>query len=281
MKSIPLTMQAKLDSGVTTLARCWTVTRKDGTRLGFTDHDRPLFFNDIAHEPDSGLNAGTLETASGLSADNADVLSALTSDAITEADLERGLYDAAEVDVTLVDWTNVQDAVLLFRGSIGETTRGPSAFSAELRSMAATLDQTTGRAFLTQCDAALGDARCGVTPTLVSASVIDVTPNGEIIANGLAENHARGILTWTSGANAGVQQPVRDQLDDTLMLWSPPPDPVQPGDTFDVIEGCDKTLVTCRDRFANTDNFRGFPNIPGDDFATSYPNTGEGNDGGV
>ena len=281
MKSIPPTMQANLNSGVTTLARCWTVTREDGVRLGFTDHDRPLLLNSITHEPDNGLNAGTLETASGLATDNTDVIGALTSDAIAEADLERGLYDAAEVDVNLVDWRDPQDAVLLFRGNIGETTRGPTAFSAELRSMSAKLNQPTGRAFLAQCDAELGDARCGVTPRKVSAIVTDISKTGEILTEGLTENHARGVLTWTSGANAGTKQPVRDQFGDTLMLWSPPPDPIRAGDTFDVTEGCDKTLATCRDRFANTDNFRGFPHIPGDDFATSYPNTGEGNDGGV
>jgi len=66
MKSIPPTLQAKLDGGVTTLSRCWTVTRKDGTRLGFTEHDETLMLNGIAHEPDAGLSAGALESVSGL-----------------------------------------------------------------------------------------------------------------------------------------------------------------------------------------------------------------------
>jgi hypothetical protein len=43
--------------------------------------------------------------------------------------------------------------------------------------------------------------------------------------------------------------------------------------------GCDKRLATCRDRFANTLNFRGFPTIPGDDFLTVYPVEGDRNDG--
>jgi hypothetical protein len=42
MRSIPSALQAKLDSGATTLARCWTVTRRDGVVLGFTDHDGDL-----------------------------------------------------------------------------------------------------------------------------------------------------------------------------------------------------------------------------------------------
>ncbi len=279
MKSIPATLQTKLDSGVTTLARCWTVTLKDGTRRGFTDHDRALYLNGILHNPQSGVSAGALESAGGLAPDNSDIIGALTSDAITESDLERGLYDGAEVDLSLADWTDPADHVLLFRGTIAETTRGPLAFTAELRSMAAKLDQPTGRAFLGQCDAELGDARCGVTLTPARAAVTAITPTGEITASGLTGNHARGLLTWLAGANTGTAQPVKDHTDKTLSLWSPPPDPIVPGDTFTVTQGCDKTLPTCRDRFANAINFRGFPHIPGDDFAASYPNRGEGNDG--
>ena len=279
MNPIPATLQSKLNSGVTTLARCWTVTLKDGTRRGFTDHDGRLMLNGIAHEADSGLTAGAQDSASGLAPDNTDIVGALRSDAITEADLERGLYDGAEVDLTLVDWTDPTDHVLLFRGTIGETTRGALAFSAELRSMAARLDQPTGRAFLSQCDAELGDARCGVMLAPVQATVTALAPSGEITASGLAENHARGLLTWVTGANIGIAQPVKDHVGQTLSLWSPPPDAIVLGDSFTVTQGCDKTLATCRDRFANSINFRGFPHIPGDDFAASYPNRGEGNDG--
>ena len=53
------------------------------------------------------------------------------------------------------------------------------------------------------------------------------------------------------------------------------------GDTFIVTAGCDKRFATCRDRFDNAVNFRGFPHIPGNDFVVSYPVQGEpGNNGG-
>ena len=52
------------------------------------------------------------------------------------------------------------------------------------------------------------------------------------------------------------------------------------GDTFVVTAGCDKRFATCRDRFNNAANFRGFPHIPGNDFIIRIPNAGEpGNDG--
>ncbi|MEO7224251.1 MAG: DUF2163 domain-containing protein [Devosia sp.] len=39
----------------------------------------------------------------------------------------------------------------------------------------------------------------------------------------------------------------------------------------DFAEGCDRRLSTCRERFDNVANFRGFPHIPGNDFVLRYP----------
>jgi len=39
--------------------------------------------------------------------------------------------------------------------------------------------------------------------------------------------------------------------------------------------GCDRALATCRDRFGNVANFRGFPHIPGSDFVLRYPKAGD------
>ena len=44
-------------------------------------------------------------------------------------------------------------------------------------------------------------------------------------------------------------------------------------------EGCDKRASTCSERFDNLLNFRGFPDIPGEDFLTLYPAKGERHDG--
>ena len=42
---------------------------------------------------------------------------------------------------------------------------------------------------------------------------------------------------------------------------------------------CDQRFETCRDVFANTENFRGFPHMPGNDFMLAGP-AAAGNDGG-
>jgi uncharacterized phage protein (TIGR02218 family) len=88
-----------------------------------------------------------------------------------------------------------------------------------------------------------------------------------------------GKLTWTGGANAGLAVEVKGHrlVADgvSLTLWQAMPEPIADGDTFSVTAGCDKRFETCRDRFDNVVNFRGFPHIPGNDFVTRYAIAGE------
>jgi hypothetical protein len=44
MRAIPEALASHIAGGVTTLCRCWRLTRRDGAVLGFTDHDRDLTF---------------------------------------------------------------------------------------------------------------------------------------------------------------------------------------------------------------------------------------------
>ena len=48
-----------------------------------------------------------------------------------------------------------------------------------------------------------------------------------------------------------------------IELWQAMAQPIAPSDTFIVTAGCDKRFSTCRDRFENVLNFRGFPHIHG------------------
>jgi len=51
-------------------------------------------------------------------------------------------------------------------------------------------------------------------------------------------------------------------------------------DTFTITAGCDKTFPTCKAKFANQINFRGFPHMPGNKFLMAFPSSGDpGNDG--
>jgi uncharacterized phage protein (TIGR02218 family) len=291
MRTIPSALQTKLDSGATTLCRCWIVTRNDGVVQGFTDHDEDVAVGAVTCRAETGLTGSEATQKLGLAADSSEITGALAADTLNEDDLAAGRYDGAGVELWLVDWSEPDLRVLLAKGALGEIKRDGPVFTAELRGLSDRLTQDTGRLFTTACAADLGDARCKMDltqPAYRGSGIVGaVTEVSSFAATGL-DSYAdgwftAGKLTFTGGANAGQSIEVKAHRNKgavTFALWQAMPQPIMAGDAFVVTAGCDKAFATCHDRFANVVNFRGFPHIPGNDFVMSYPVQGApGNDG--
>lgn len=280
MRSLPPGLKAHLASGATTLCHCWRLQTKAGEAMGFTDHDRDLFFEDTLFEADAGFTATEIDQSLGLSVDNLEASGALSSDRLSEARLAAGDFDNAAVSLWRVNWRDVSQRVLLKRGNLGEVTRGKDFFVAELRGLAHLLDQPRGRLFQHGCDAALGDARCGVNPVPLGgeARVISCEARLRLEASGVqsfaAGHFAGGTARFLSGPNAGRLCQIKlhraGAAAASLELWQALPYQPLPGDRMFLSPGCDKQFATCRDKFANTLNFRGFPHMPGDDVVMRY-----------
>ncbi len=296
MRPLPAPLQAALDGGCTPLCLCWKLVPRGRAPMGFTNHDRDIAFDGVVFRASSGLSASEAETLAGLSTAVTEVAGALSSDAISEDDLAAGVYDDAAMEVWLVDWRAPQDRQrrhLLHAGSIGRVRRGEVHFEAELRAPSHPLEQPSGRLFSRGCDAIVGDARCGVDLTtprhLGQGRVVASAGPAAFSATGL-EGHAPGWFThgrlqWTSGANAGREALVRaHRLQGAVArieLSAAMPQAPSTGDAFTVTAGCDRTFTTCREKFANAVNYRGFPHMPGNDFAMGYPNHDDGDHDGA
>lgn len=292
MRTIPEALQDKLDSGVTTLCRCWRITRRDAVVQGFTDHDEDVVLDGLTCRAGTGLTGSEATARLGLAVGGSEISGALADDALTEADLAAGRYDAATVEIFLVDWSDPSLFVLMSKGFIGEVRREGTAFAAEMRGLSDRLNQESGRRYTASCAADLGDSRCGIP-----LDSLEFTAAGTVAAlNGTSSFFAAGLdgydagwftagrLSWTGGANAGLAVEIKSHrlVADgvALDLWQAMPEPIAAGDAFAVRAGCDKRFDTCRDRFDNAVNFRGFPHIPGNDFVTRYAVSGEpGNTG--
>ena len=292
MRPIPPALQAKLDAGVTTLCRCWRIKRRDGMMLGFTDHDEDVLVEGVTCRAGTGLAGSEATQTLGLAIDGAEISGALSDEALSEAELAAGRYDAAEVDVWLVDWSEPTLAVMLAKGVLGEVRREGTAFTAELRGLSHRLAEDSGELYTAACRADLGDARCGIDlddPAYRgTGTVAALDATATFSADGL-DGFADGWFTggrlgFDSGANSGFAVEVKAHRRDgervVFELWQAAPEPIAPGDAFTVTAGCDKRFETCIARFDNAVNFRGFPHIPGNDFVIRYPVQGEpGNDG--
>lgn len=214
MRTLPTELVARIESGAARLCHAWVLRRLDGTELGFTDHDRDLIVDGVSCRAASGWTAGAADSAVGFSAGSAAVAGGLDDAAITEVDVEAGRYDGASVSLWRVDWAAGSPGVRLWTATLARIRRDGDAFTAELEGPLAKLERVVGRTYGRECDAVLGDGRCGVDP----------------------------------GAFPGAV--------------------------------CDKRWATCVGTFANGLNFRGFPDIPGDDFLTAAPVAGGRHDGG-
>jgi phage conserved hypothetical protein BR0599 len=122
-----------------------------------------------------------------------------------------------------------------------------------------------------------------------SGTVVTVAGDQSFTVSGLSAYadgwFALGTLTWTAGANVGRKAEVLTHVvgatDVTITLLEAPVLAIATGDTFGITAGCDKRFETCKARFANAVNFRGFPHIPGQDTVIRYAAKGDSNTGVV
>jgi uncharacterized phage protein (TIGR02218 family) len=288
MKTVPQALKAHLAGQATTTCYCWRVVRRDGTVVGFTDHDRDLFFDNTPFLAASGFAASEAEHAAGLGVQADEVTGGFSHSTIDEADLAAGRYDGAQVELFLVNWAAPEQHLRLNRREIGEVVRAGNQFRAELRSLAHRLNQPQGRLFNRRCDASLGDGRCRVDLAAWrgAGEVIEMIDAGRLrvsglqgFANGFFKNGRVSLPGAVSAEVDGHEN--RPDGSAVLSLWLPLEEVVEVGSAFTVVAGCDKTFATCRARFGNGVNFRGFPHVPGADFAYSYADGERVHDGGA
>ena len=291
MRDIPAALASHLEQTSTTICHAWRLTRTDGLVLGFTEHDHDLEFSGTVFSAATGFRASEVETGLGLEADAANVAGAFSDAAISADDLALGRYDGARVETFLVNWQSPGDHVLLSTRELGEVRTAGQAFTVELRSLAARLDQPHGRLYGRRCDADLGDARCGrdisAAPFTLSGAIAAVNDEMTLMVSGLDGRPAgwfdQGRIRFVTGLLAGLSADISSHAIEPggarLALWAPLARLPAPGDQVSVTAGCDKAFETCSAKFGNGFNFQGFPYLPGSDFAYGYADADTVHDG--
>lgn len=281
-----------LQGGCTTVCQCWRVERRDGVAMGFTDHDVALVVDGFSYEPQSGFAQSEARLSLGMGIDKLDIEGALSSVQLAEDDIAAGLFDGARVTTLLVNWQNPAQAETIRTAVIGKIVRADGRFIAELESLMASLDRPNGRFLRRVCDAELGDGRCKVdldgggfkgAGTVLARDAANAVRVGGL--EGFANRwFALGHVTWTDGALNGQVYPVLDHRIAThgvLLVLPPEMRLPEVGDNFSIVAGCDRLFATCKAKFGNAENFRGFPHLPGNDAAYGYVTDGGVFDGGA
>lgn len=264
--------------------------RADGVLMGFTDHDRPLAFNDPAHgalalEPSTGFTASAFAESVGLGNNDMDITGALSSEEITARDLANGVYDGAEVRYYWIDWDNTANFDLLSVSRVAEITRNQDSFSSTIEGLAAKASEPVGLRLTRECSLIFGGAvaangqGCGLDLTAAEYSqVVEVSRvlsarsfavTGLTLTAGLC---TFGVINWSSGANSGAASTVKSHTvrgsEAIFELDLEPGAAIVAGDELTAVAGCDKSKARCAS-FGNVARRLAFP-MPADNVATKY-----------
>ncbi len=271
MRSASSNMTAHLAGEVTSLAVCWKLSLVDGSVLGFTDHTSDLTISSQLYKAATGFSPTSIETKDKFSVDNLDVAGILDAAAITEADIMAGKYDFAEIEIFMVNVTDLSQGIITHRrGWLGEVTLKNGQFIAEVRGLAQKLSQNIVELYIPTCRAIFGDGRCKANPAsyTVGGAVNIITSRQVFISNSMTQGagyFSGGEIQFLTGANAGRRMEIKEFANKQFTLVLPMPNNIAIGDSFNAIAGCDKTIGTCAGKFANAVNFRGEPYVPGMD----------------
>lgn len=258
-----------------TAATFWRVIRRDGVALGFTAHDRDLWFDGVLHRAAPGMVPSAIRRSADFEPDSAEVEGALSHDSIRSADLAQGRFDGARVLIGVVDWES-RERQVLYRGTIGTVSEQAGTFTAALQSRKIELQRDPVPRTSPSCRAVFCGPGCTLSPPRFSH-------DGVVTAFSLATNAAAvtapvaaaelvgGTLRWLDGPHAGQTQGIAGIAGGALVLDSPLDQAPPAGSRVLLREGCDRRLQTCATRFANAVNFQGEPHLPGNDHVTRYP----------
>lgn len=270
MRPLPPALRRQLNSGVTHFCHGWLIERRDGARLGLTDHDANLTMDDVVYHAGSGMTLSALDIGVAPERAHPQAEGVLGSPHLHEADLQNGLYDEARFSLFLIDWRQPENRLLLATGRFGPVQMIGAQFRVALRLQGDALSQIAGRLYQRECDAVLGDARCGFQ--LTAPPFIWQT---EILA------HDRQSVTlpphdsaagWFRHGEAEIGAlPSLSIRDDRLVeggrhisFWQEIGPSLPARQTIRLRAGCDKAFRTCRTKFANQINFQGFPDLSDD-----------------
>lgn len=265
-----------LDRSLTSLAYGWRLERCDGITLGFTTHDRDVVVDGIMLKASPGMQPTTIIQSVGPEIDGLEVSGALTSDMIRAGDLSAGRWDGATLEIFLFDWSDpTQDKQALAVGELGAVSYANDFFDAELIGPQVMLEKPVVPQTSPACRAIFCDADCGLNRERFRHNVrISGIDGNEIsVAGGglMPGQFAEGEARWLSGKLCGVTMKIADNTQTAFQLFIAPDSGAASGNLVELIEGCDKLLSTCANRFDNAINFRGEPYLPGNDILTRYP----------
>jgi len=264
----------------------WTIVLLGGTVLRYSGGDVPVTVAGNTWALGPGIQRSRVKQTIGVAVDS--LTATLLADAavlvggvpILQA-LAKGLFAGATVTLerAFMDAAGLCKGVApVFFGRVGAIKVGRSGATIEVRSHAELLDvMIPGEVYQPGCRNTVFDAQCGLlaaafTVSGTASAASDATrrivtsTSAAVIAKPTAWADL-GVLTFTTGLNAGIARTVRSHVlatgTATVTAVYPFPFAVALGDAFTLRAGCNKSKDgDCGTKFSNLARFRGEPYVP-------------------
>lgn len=262
-------------------ADCFTFILKTGLVLTYTNADMPIQLNGYLFLANSVLVDGLrYKCTLGLDVDQQQVtISAKARDTVGNIPflqaLRNGAFDGAEIQrerAFLNSWSPSDCAspigsVILFKGRIGSIDSiGRTSAQVTVNSDLVLLDVEMPRnVYSPACQHVHYDTGCGLVKSAFGVPGVVATDSTNSVINwaGATADFKQGTLIFSPGINNGVSVNIKDASTGvSLTLSYPLINAPSTGDVFMAFWGCDHTKATCKTKFNNLSNFRGFPYIP-------------------
>lgn len=268
----------KWSSCTTRNAQIWTITRTDGEQLRFTSLDRDLEWQGETYLACNSLTPSASESIAEVGGvGSIELTGLLASGAVSMFDLHNGKYDNARVEAWLVPWGGTDVIKPLLAGSFGRVEYTEDGFRAEIIGGGGKLTQRPLiRTLQPGCRWQFGDTNCAKD---LGALEVTGTIDSGTGARGFVDAartepagyFSRGLVTFTTGDNAGVTAEIKEHLaDGVFTLWPRLAFRIDAGDQYTMTPGCTNLLETASGTngctaWANVVNYGGFPFVPGRD----------------
>lgn len=261
------------------MADLFTITTSGGLVLRYSGTDQAITANGNTWALGPLLRRGRTRLTVGIEVDELDVT--LVADASVTVSgvpilqfIAKGGLDGARLVLERAFAPGPGQAIVgllpLFAGRISSIS-GLTRLEARLTvtSDAELLDVKLPRnVFQAPCLNTLYDSACGLARASFTSSGTcsdAAATRSQFTCTGLAQAAGYfdlGVVTFTSGPNAGISRTVRTYTSGLIKTIAPFPVAPVNGNTFTITAGCDKRQTSCSSKFSNLARFRGTPYIP-------------------
>lgn len=268
---------------VLTLAQCIKIKLKDGRILAFTTHTSDVFFKeerDVIYKT-NGFVSTAISQQSTLAVSNLNINLMIDEVNIKREDLEKNNFNDAEVKVFefnfLLKPYSLEQTDIMLEGNFGEVKRSQTKFDVEFLSKTNFLMQTFTTKVKATCSNNFGDTNCkkdlaSFTKTATITKInkqnsfeISISEADGYFEDGTVENlRTKEILKVKNFYSSNNLIITNLDFAERLLI----------GDNLRLVKGCKKRLEDCI-AYLNTDNFNGFPKLPGNDYLASGKGTGK------